>query len=353
MTSESSIPSILVSGATGFLGKAIVDQLRHVSCRLRTTGRRMRPPTDLPNYVAADICDRSAVARLVAGNDVVIHSAGLAHQHRATSAQDAEFFRINTLGTETVVRAAAAAGCRRIVLIGSVSVYGNGWPPKTEAAACRPVGAYAQSKLEAEKVAAEVANSAGMELVVLRMATLYGRSDPGNVGRLLQAIDRRRFVWIGRGENVKSLIEVEDAASACVIAACCPNLPNARTFNVSAEPCSMRAIVAGLAEALDRRVPPLRLPPRPLRFAAAFTGKVPRLAHRAQRFRSTLDKWLSDEAYDATLFRDSFGWAPRISLHDGLARQVAAYRQARDSAGNANSQAKDVATAESHRGVAA
>jgi nucleoside-diphosphate-sugar epimerase len=274
----------------------------------------------------ADLCDNSATSQLIAGAQVVIHAAGLAHQHHAGQSQSADFFRVNTRGTEVVARAAAAAGCRRFVLISSVSVYGNGSPPKTENDRCFPSSPYARSKLKAERVAAEVAASANMELIILRMATMYGENDPGNVGRLLRAIDRGRFVWIGNGQNHKSLVHVEDAARACVAAATQVQVPPCQAFNIAATPCTMRSIVGTLASALGRRVPSYRLPARMPLMAMAVAGKVPGLGSRARRFAGTLEKWLSDDIFDATSFRETFGWRPAIRLKAGIARQVERYR---------------------------
>jgi nucleoside-diphosphate-sugar epimerase len=180
-----------------------------------------------------------------------------------------------------------------------------------------------------------------MELIILRMATLYGENDPGNVGRLLRAIDRGRFLWIGDGQNRKSLVHVEDAASACALAATCPLSTHFRTFNIAAVPCTMREIVSTLACSLGRRPPSLHVPARIPLAAAVIGSKIPGIAIRARRFRSTLDKWLSDEVFDATLFRDAFGWHPQISLDRGLARQVAQYRLNRQPASPASSATDD------------
>jgi nucleoside-diphosphate-sugar epimerase len=315
-------PTVLVTGASGFLGRAIVAQLRAENCDLRTTGRRRTPPADLPNYTSVDLCMSSAATELITGVDIVIHAAGLAHQHRAASLDSDEFVRINAAGAEAVAHAAAGAGCRRFVLVGSVSVYGNGWPAKNESAPCRPSSPYARSKLAAEQAVIQVAAPSAMKAIVLRMTTLYGENDPGNVARLLDAIERHRFIWVGRGTNSKSLLHVEDAASACVAAALNPRPPKNSTYNVSTKPCTMSSIVSALSVALDRRAPSLHLPARPLLLVAAIAQRLPTLSERAKHLRVTIEKWLSDEAYDASAFAKEFGWSPRVSLQAGLERQV-------------------------------
>ncbi|MDO9566735.1 MAG: NAD-dependent epimerase/dehydratase family protein [Candidatus Desulfaltia sp.] len=76
--------------------------------------------------------------------------------------------------------------------------YGDENPP------CNPVGPYALSKYNAELRAIEISRESGMALTILRLATLYGEEDPGNVGRLMRTLDRGRFLWIGDGSNRKS-----------------------------------------------------------------------------------------------------------------------------------------------------
>jgi nucleoside-diphosphate-sugar epimerase len=184
------------------------------------------------------------------------------------------------------------------------------------------------------------------------MATLYGDNDPGNVGRLLRAIDRGRFIWIGDGQNYKSLLHVDDAAAACVVAATQRQLPSRRTFNIATEPCSMRAIVSTLATALGRPTPSLRLPAQLPLAAAAFAGKVPGLANRAHRIRATLEKWLSDDVFDAKSFRDAFGWHPAVPLSHGLSRQVAQYRLTQNQAASVHEPINDGASQASRASAA-
>jgi len=327
MKSMSDNPLILVTGATGFLGRAIVQRLSKERCRVRTMGRRKPPSTDLPHYRAGNLSDRKAIAESLAGVDIVIHVAGLAHQHRATSRDAAEFFRTNSDGTQSVAQAAAKAGCKRMILVSSVAVYGGGTTPRTEAHPCSPQNDYARSKLEGERRAAEVATSSRLELVTLRMATIYGAGDPGNVARLMSAIERRCFVWVGSGQNCKSLIHVDDAARACIAAALSRELPQERVFNVSARPCTMEEIVSSIAQALGRRPPTIQIPLSVLTSLAIVAGVFPVLGEWTRRKRRLLDKWLSDEIYERALFCEKFGWQPHISLEDGLRGQVASSRR--------------------------
>ena len=104
---------------------------------------------------------------------------------------------------------------------------------------CNPVEPYALSKYNAELRAIEIARESGMALTILRLATLYGEGDPGNVGRLMRTLDRGRFLWIGDGSNRESLLYRGDAMRACMAVAERPAL-GINIYNVSAPACTMR-----------------------------------------------------------------------------------------------------------------
>jgi nucleoside-diphosphate-sugar epimerase len=310
------VSGVLVTGGSGFLGRAVVRELLRAGMSVRSFQRHPVPGHNVDAYTG-DVRDSGAVEKAVLGVDAVIHTAGLAHVFR--DARSAPFADVNERGTDVVARAAVAAGVRHFVHVSSVSVYGSPANGAHEEAVHAPAGAYAVSKAAAERRVIEAAAGSGMRVTILRLATLYGEGDRGNVQRLLQLIDRGRFAWVGVGTNRKSLIHVADAARACVQPVTFSGDP-VETYNVSALPVSVREIVEELGRALNRPLPRWYIP-TPVASAASTAALV--LIPPVGR---SLAKWLNDDVYPAGRFEQRFKFSTEVSLAEGMARQVAWWR---------------------------
>ncbi|MDQ3799104.1 MAG: SDR family NAD(P)-dependent oxidoreductase [Acidobacteriota bacterium] len=323
---------ILVTGATGFLGRAIVGELLQNNFEVFTTGKSAQ--ADLPNYFPADLTDSESLSALekIGRIDAIIHSAGLAHQFGKTSREI--FRKVNVEGTRNILDLAAKLNAGKFILISSVSVYGRARQAKPETVfeenlPCQPQGFYAESKLEAEKIAARICADNAIDLTILRPSTIVGENDRGNVARLIEAVDRRRFVWVGDGKNAKSLIYKTDVARACLLflensVAAAPN-NKTNIYNVTAEPVSMREIVGEMEKALDRRVLPIRIPVSPLRKSLHFIGKASG-SIKLRKYAETLDKWLSDDVFSGEKIRREIGFLPLVSPLEGIRREALHYR---------------------------
>src|SRR4051794_28843677 len=280
---------IVITGATGVVGSAVLSAARDRGQSVVALSRRTSP-----GMHAIDIHDPDSIAPHLRGADAVVHAAGLAHVFGASADDAVAFARANADSVAAVVLAAGRAAVPHVILLSSVSVYGGSEARGVdESFACTPVGPYAESKLAGERRAADLTRDQGTSLTTLRLATVYGEGDRGNVARLMRAIDARRFVWIGRGRNRKSLIHRDDV-SAAVLGVVARGRAGEGTFNVSAEPVLMHEVVDGLARALQRRILPVHLPAALARSGAA-------LARRAgfESAAGAVRKWMADDFYRA------------------------------------------------------
>lgn len=318
-------PVCLVTGATGALGPGVVAAMAFTH-QVRTLSRHAPDPALFRTPVEAftgDVTDQNIVQRAMDGADVVIHLAALLHIVDPGPEMRSEYERINVAGTETVIDTAKAKGVARVVLMSTIAVYGHGAGQlQDEDSAALPDTLYGETKLAAERVALAARRTDGQPLAtVLRSAAVYGPRVKGNYQRLVTALARRRFVPIGRGENLRTLIYEDDLAAAAALAAVHPAAAG-RVYNVSdGTPHPLSEIIDAIALALDRRPPRWHVPVAPVRAAL----RVASVADR--RLPRMLDKYLEAAAVDASRIRRELGFQPATDLVDGWRRTVETMRR--------------------------
>jgi nucleoside-diphosphate-sugar epimerase len=316
---------VLITGSAGFLGTAILTQAVASGVSVTATDRVGGAKVSGVPFTSADILDPNSLSKIFEGIDCVCHIAGLAHIFNKTEALIAPFHAVNVTGTVNVALAAVKAGVRNFILISSVSVYG----PYTvglfdENSPCHPVGPYAVSKYNSELQAIKIARESGMPLTILRLATLYGEGDPGNIIQLIKMLHKGRFLWIGDGSNRKSLLYKEDAARACLVVAERP-ATGINIYNISAPPCTMREIVDGISDALGKHPFPLRVPASSGLLLSRHLSRIPNRCTAS--LHQTVKKWLAEDVYDTHRFEEAYDFRTQTGLKDGLKREVDWYRQ--------------------------
>lgn len=259
--------TVMLTGATGFLGSAIARALVAEGHAVRALVRAATPRAVLDGVPVAcipgDLTDEASVARAMEGCDAAIHCAA---DYRIWVPDPARMAAVNVGGTEAVMRAALAAGLRRVVHVSSVATLKPrpDGTPATEADAARPdqaIGPYKRSKTEAERLVERLVAERGLPAVIVNPSTPIGPRDrrPTPTGRvILEAARGRMPAYVDTGLN---LVHVDDCAAGCVAALARGTVGERHILGGQDVP--LGGLLAHIA-ALGGRRPPVRLPRAPL-----------------------------------------------------------------------------------------
>ena len=298
---------VLVTGPTGFVGRAVTARLRQDGHEVVAGGRR---------EIGGLGPDANMVDHLV-GIDAIVHLAARVHVMRETYPEPNEDYDwINAEGTFKLAEDAAAAGVRRFVYLSTVKVMGDVGHSRqfTEADAPDPADAYARSKMRAELHLSEVAFLTGLEVVVLRSPLVYGPGVRGNFLSLIRHALGRRPLPLGSVANRRSMISLANLADALAVALTHPEAAGMTAFVSDGEDVSTAALIRRIAAAAGRAPKLFGVPPVLLRSAARLAGRG-----------AMADRLLGSFAVSTARFRSITGWAPPQGLDAGLAETVGWY----------------------------
>ena len=310
---------VLVTGATGFVGRALLPVLLEQGHTVRAA---TRGPAELPRGVEAvivgDIGPDTDWSRAVEGMDAVVHSAARVHQMRDKEADPLAVYRaVNTEGTRRLAAAAAAAGVRRFVFLSSVKAVtdsGQDAPLRDDTPAT-PTDPYGRSKLEAEQALAALAARTGLEVVVFRPPLIYGPGVKANFESLLRICARGTRLPFGGIENRRSMLFVGNLAHAIATALIHEAAPG-RTFLIhDGKALSTAELIERLGRALGTPARLITIPP----FLLAVAARLPILSRIVQRVAGSLH-------VDDLSLRRELGWRPPFTQDQALARTAAWFR---------------------------
>lgn len=208
--------------------------------------------------------------------DVVIHAAGLAHQRTRTANRDIESFRqVNVRGTERVAKAAVRAGVRRLIFLSSIKVNGDGTTagaPYRSRDPVSPVSPYAVSKFEAENQLTQLAERAGIDVVIVRPVLVYGPGVKANFRALMRAVKSGIPLPFGSANNRRSLVYVGNLCAFIEKCLYSGEVTN-RTFLVSdGDDISTADLVRRLACAMDKKPRLVSVPETLMRMGLRMCG---------------------------------------------------------------------------------
>ncbi len=306
--------NILITGATGLIGSALVGvllALPRVTLRAAIRQDKHHLPEMVEVLRVGSLAAETDWGTALQGVDVVIHAAARTHVMNEDAAFPlAEFRKTNVSGTLSLARQAVAAGVTRFVFISSVGVNGNrNNCPFTEADIETPVEPYAVSKKEAEEGLRRLADESGLEVVIIRPPLVYGPNAPGNFGRLIRIVDKGIPLPLGSVHNKRSFVALDNLVDLIVTCIDHPAAANQIFLAGDGEDLSTTELLQRMAKAMGKPARLIPVPTKALEFGAMLLGK-----------RDITQRLCSSLQVDISKARDLLGWVPPISVDEGLRR---------------------------------
>ena len=314
------MPTILVTGATGFIGRplcaALLERGYHVRASVRSTDKDHALDERIECFAADVGNSRPAVWRdALQGVSTLVHLA--ARVHAPSSIDDPTYRNVNTLGTSRLCQLAVTCGVRRFVYLSTLKVNGEkSKRPLSENDPPRARGPYALSKWQAEEQIKALTQGENCQHVIIRPPLVYGPQVKANFYRLLQLVSANVPLPLGSLHNQRSLIYVGNLVDAVVCAMESPQAAG-QVFMVSdGQDFSVADLIREIAQAMDHKPRLFPFPPNVLLRLFKIVGRG-----------EVIDKLRQPLTVDISKIRQTLGWRPPFSFSQGLSDTVGWFRR--------------------------
>ncbi len=311
--------TILVTGASGFIGRHICEGLVESGYKVRGL---IRSQHDLENqniglqYFTGNILDSDALKEACRGVNVVVHAAGIAHVNNS----DIDALQsTNVLGTQLVVEAASNSGVKRLIFISSALASKSSDERDTSTK-------YAQTKRDAEKIVLSAYESGQLDVVILRPVNVYGPGMRGNIALFISLIKRGVSLPLPESDSKISLVGVRDLSEAVVLSIEASQAAG-RTYVVTdGLEYNTSQIENQIYRAAKKEMSSLKVPGLILymglltaeyinKSLSAFNLRLPVIGGLSRRtYRSLFRDWL----FDNSAIKQDLGFKPKTTLYDSL-----------------------------------
>ena len=304
---------IMLTGATGFIGKSLVFELLQQNFNVSIAVRQKTNlfPCKVKQFVVGDFGDNPDFSASLAKVDCVIHLAGRAHVIDKIKTSELNGFRnINRDLTLHLAKQAIDSGVKRFLFLSSIRVNGNqNNKPFLETDTPNPQESYAISKYEAEQDLMRLSQDTGLEVAIIRPPLVYGYGAPGNFGRLVKWVGAKLILPLPLGsvKNARSLIAIDNLVSFIITCIAHKNAANEVFLISDREDLSTTQLLRKIANTFDKKVFLLSAPVGLMIFMAGLLGR-----------KADATRLFSSLQVDSSKAKELLNWNPKITVDEQL-----------------------------------
>ena len=316
---------VLVTGATGFIGRSLVSRLAEEGHEITVFVRSTSNTAGLPGGVVVkegDLFDMQSIKDATTNQDTIIHLA--AYFDFYPSDKDL-LYKVNVEGTHNVLTASADAGVRRFIYCSTTETIGPvRYPPGDEETELRPQFDYSRSKIQAEEIVRQISKERGFDHIILRPTGIMGEGDFYTAYETIQAVNDGQIPVIpGDGEKTIMYTYIEDVINGFIEALTSKSALNNTIILSPDEPMTYNELFQYLGDVLGVKPPKRRIPTSLAKIGIGLLspiknrGRTTFLWHMQTVQSIDEHRWFKNDKAKRLL-----GWAPKFTMQEGIKRAI-------------------------------
>ncbi len=322
---------VLVTGANGFIGQHLIHSLESRKADINAFVRSREGSPSLKTKVfQGDIALNSeSLINAVDDVDYVFHLIAKTHDFGKTNNSSADYFKINVDGTKNLLEACKNSRIKHFIYFSSIKVMAEeSRKILDETFTPAPTTPYGQSKLEAENMVFEYGKQYGFKTTSIRLPLVYGSGNKGNVYKIMSAIDKGRFIMMGRGENRRSMVYVGNVVDASLKIAGNDKADGKVYIVTDGIDYTVKQLYETIARGLSKRTFPFYIPMSIARLFALAGDAGSSVFGKALPFNTDILNKLTDPLVFSSLkLQEELGFMPRYNLSNTIDKTVKWYRE--------------------------
>lgn len=310
---------VLVTGANGFVGRALITELvGNGHCVVAVSRETLSQSIQVEQVQISDVSEWENWPENLRRVDVIVHTAARVHVMEGDDPEAlSEYQRINRDATLQLASQAAKAGVRRFIFLSTIKVNGEltfSGKPFTEKDACAPTDFYGLSKWEAEQGLKQIALETGLEVVIIRPPLIYGPGVKGNFANLMHLVSKGVPLPFGMVKNQRSLLALDNLVSFIISCLDHPNAANEVFLLSDGEDLSMPELIQKVAHFQGRRAKLIPVPVSWMKLVARVLGK-----------KDTAARLFGSLQVNSCKAHELIDWSPIVVMDEQLKKMVDNY----------------------------